>query len=74
MIDRDGNESKTIYEACLLEKLKTAKADAVKEFFDEMIAECSGSDNGVDDVLCDSVINNTLKPFAGHYIDNIKVI
>lgn len=74
MIDKDGNESKTIFEAHLLQELKVAKQVAVTEFFNEMVAECSGSDNGVDAVLDDYVTDNSLRPFMEYYVRNIKAI
>ncbi len=46
--------------------------DAIELFFNEMVVECSGSDNGVDAVLDDYVINNKLRPFMEHYISKIE--
>ena len=37
-----------------------------------MIAECSGSDNGVDAVLDDFVVDNALRPFTEYYTKNLK--
>ena len=45
--------------------------DAIKLFFNEMVAECSGSDNGVDAVLDDYVTDNALRPFMEYYISKI---
>ena len=46
--------------------------DAIELFFNEMVAECSGSDNGVDAVLDDYVTNNKLRPFMEYYISKIE--
>jgi len=48
------------------------KAQIINEFFNEMIAECSGSDNGVDAVLDDFVVDNALRPFTEYYITQLK--
>jgi len=48
------------------------KAQIINEFFNEMIAECSGSDNGVDAVLDDFVVDNALRPFTEYYTKNLK--
>lgn len=45
--------------------------DAIKLFFNEMVAECSGSDNGVDAALDDYVTDNALRPFMDYYISKI---
>ena len=71
-IDVAGNETRTIYEAHLLEKLKTAKVDAVTEFFKYMVNEGSGSDNGVDPTLDDFLVDGLLKPIFEHHISKLK--
>jgi len=48
------------------------KAQIINEFFNEMIAECSGSDNGGDAVLDDFVVDNALRPFTEYYITQLK--
>lgn len=45
--------------------------DAIKLFFNEMVAECSGSDNGIDAVLNDYVTDKALRPFMECYISKI---
>lgn len=72
MIDKDGNETRTIYEAHLLEELKTAKVDAVTEFFEYMVNEGSGSDNGVDPTLDDFLVDGLLRPLYDHHISKLK--
>ena len=44
---------------------------AIELFFNEMVAECSGSDNGVDAVLDDYVTDNALRPFMEYYISKL---
>jgi hypothetical protein len=72
MIDKDGNETKTIYEAHLLEELKKVKVEAVTEFFEYMISEASGSDNGVDPTLDEFVIDGLLQPIFEYHIMKLK--
>jgi len=48
------------------------KAQIIDEFFNEMVAECSGMDNGFDAVLDDFVVDNALRPFTEYYTKNLK--
>ena len=41
---------------------------AIELFFNQMVLECSGTDNGVDAVLDDYVVDNALRPFMEYYI------
>ena len=42
----------------------------INKFFDAMVAEFSGTDNGVDFVLDEYDVENGLQPFIEHYLKN----
>ena len=53
------------------ESTDEATQEAIRLFFNEMVSECSGTDNGVDAVLDDFVTDNALRPFMENYISKI---
>ena len=44
----------------------------IESFFNKMVAECSGTDNGVDAVLDDYIVDNALRPFMEYYVSKLK--
>lgn len=43
----------------------------IEKFFNEMVSECSGTDNGVDAVLDAYVVDNALRPFKDYYLTKL---
>ena len=72
MIYQDGNETKTIYEAYLLEELKSSEVRSVTKFFDYLLSEGMGSDNGVDPRLDDFLVDELLRPLYESYIAGVS--
>ena len=46
--------------------------EAIELFFNEMVSECSGMDNGFDAVLNDYVTDEALRPFMEYYLSKLK--
>lgn len=47
-------------------------AQYIRLFFNEMVDECSGTDNGVDAALDDYIVDTALRPFMEYYISRLN--
>jgi hypothetical protein len=52
--------------------MKDTKEAIIRKFFASMVCECTGSDNGVDPVLDDYLVENLLEPYMNYYIEQLN--